>query len=473
MRVLRSETMPLRLKDDIVLARQLVRARAMEAGFSLVDQTRLVTAASELARNTVDHGGGGTMTVELVGNDTGGTGLRLAFDDHGPGIPDIELALRDGYTTRGGLGLGLGGARRLSNEFEILKRTGSGYPGCRGAMAMNKTLALTIGDSSQVAEARRAAVALAMGLGFTETEAGRVAIVATEMVRNLVTHATEGRQFLLRALRCDESAGVEMMALDRGPGIANIAQSMRDGHSTAGTPGTGLGAVFRLSTATDIHSLRGTGTALLAQVWRSPGPPEAAPNAAAVGGVCIAKPGELYNGDSWAVREVGGRTLLLVADGLGHGEYAAEASDAAVAAFEAHPALSPASGVQAIHAALRNTRGAAVGVVELDSAKEVARYAGVGNIAGVILSDDGRKALVSHNGTAGGEVRRIDEFVYPWQRGAILIIHTDGLLTRRGLDDYPGLPLRHPSLIAGILCRDFARGTDDVTAVVAKMPAAG
>jgi len=118
--------MPLRLKDDIVLARQLVRARAVEAGFSLVDQTRLVTAASEVARNTVDHGGGGTMTVELVSNDRGDTGLRLTFDDHGPGIPDMELALRDGYTTRGGLGLGLGGARRLVNEFEISSEPGMG-----------------------------------------------------------------------------------------------------------------------------------------------------------------------------------------------------------------------------------------------------------------------------------------------------------------------------------------------------------
>ncbi len=126
MRVLRSETMPLRLKDDIVLARQVVRARAVEASFSLVDQTRLVTAASELARNTVDYGGGGTMTVDLVENDTGDTGLRLSFDDHGPGIPDIELALTDGYTTRGGLGLGLGGARRLVNEFEISSEPGMG-----------------------------------------------------------------------------------------------------------------------------------------------------------------------------------------------------------------------------------------------------------------------------------------------------------------------------------------------------------
>ncbi len=336
---------------------------------------------------------------------------------------------------------------------------------------MNKTLALAIGDSSQVAEARRSAVALAVGLGFTETEAGRVAIVATEMVRNLVTHAYAGRQFLLCALRCDGATGVEMIALDKGPGIADIAQSLRDGHSTAGTPGTGLGAVFRLSTATDIHSLRGVGTALLAQVWRSPGIPEAAPDAAAVGGVCIARPGELHSGDSWAARDVGGRTLLLVADGLGHGEYAAAASDAAVAAFEAHPALSPASGVQAIHAALRGTRGAAVGVVELDAAKETARYAGVGNIAGVILSGEGGKSLVSHHGTAGGEVRRVEEFAYPWPRGAILILHSDGISTRWRLDDCPGLSLRHPSLIAGILYRDFARGTDDVTIVVARSAA--
>jgi anti-sigma regulatory factor (Ser/Thr protein kinase) len=336
---------------------------------------------------------------------------------------------------------------------------------------MNRTLALAIGDASQVAEARRAAVALALGLGFTETEAGRVAIVATEMVRNLVTHASAGRQFLLRPLKSDGSAGVELLALDKGPGIADIAQSMRDGHSTAGTPGTGLGAVFRLSTATDIHSVRGVGTALLAEVWRSSGPPEAVPGAAIVGGVCIAKPRELYNGDSWAVHHANGRTRLLIADGLGHGQYAAEASDAAIATFEARPALSPAEAVQAIHAALRGTRGAAVGVVELDAAKETARYAGVGNIAGVILSGDERKSLVSHHGTAGGEVRQLEEFCYPWQRGAILILHTDGLLTRWGLDDCPGLSLRHPSLIAGVLYRDFARGTDDVTVVVARSAA--
>lgn len=118
MRIIRSETMTVRLKDDIVLARQMVRARAAELGFGLVDQTRLVTAASELARNTVDHGRGGTMTIEEV-SDGEREGLRLIFEDRGPGMADIGQALQDGFSTVGGLGLGLGGARRLMDELQI------------------------------------------------------------------------------------------------------------------------------------------------------------------------------------------------------------------------------------------------------------------------------------------------------------------------------------------------------------------
>jgi anti-sigma regulatory factor (Ser/Thr protein kinase) len=346
---------------------------------------------------------------------------------------------------------------------------------------MSRTLAFTIGDPSQIAEARRAAVALAAGLGFTETEAGRVAIVATEMARNLVAHATRSRQFLLRALResaWDASgspapAGVEMIALDKGPGIANIAQCMRDGHSSAGTPGTGLGAIFRLAGVCDIHSVRDAGTALLAQVWRTPGPPPREPGWTEVGAACVPKPRETHNGDNWAVRRESGRTVLLVADGLGHGQFAAAASDAAVAAFEAHPGLPPAGIIEVVHAALRSTRGAAVGALEMDPTKGVARFAGVGNIAGTILTEDQRKALVSHNGTAGGEIRRIEEFRYPWLKDAVAVVHSDGLSGRGGPDDYPGLSAKHPGIIAGVLYRDLARGTDDVTVVVAKRSSVG
>ena len=123
--VVRDDTLAIRTSDDVVRVRQEVRARAVAAGFGLVDQTKIVTAASELARNTLDYGGGGTVGIELLQNGPR-KGLRLTFLDRGPGIPDIDLALRDGYTTGGGLGLGLSGAKRLSNEFEIHSVVGEG-----------------------------------------------------------------------------------------------------------------------------------------------------------------------------------------------------------------------------------------------------------------------------------------------------------------------------------------------------------
>jgi len=123
--VLKHESLPLRAETDVVLARQRVRALAVESGFSLVDQTKMVTAASELARNTVVHGGGGVLVLQVL-NENGRRGLRLLFEDQGPGIPDIDLALKDGYTTGNGLGLGLGGAKRLVNEFEIQSNPGQG-----------------------------------------------------------------------------------------------------------------------------------------------------------------------------------------------------------------------------------------------------------------------------------------------------------------------------------------------------------
>ena len=119
------ETRPLRSSEDVVVVRQCVRALAVKLGFSLVDQTKMVTAASELARNTVDYGGGGTVRLQTI-TDGRRLGLRLTFEDKGPGIEDLALALKDGYTSGGGLGLGLGGAKRLSNEFEIVSRPGEG-----------------------------------------------------------------------------------------------------------------------------------------------------------------------------------------------------------------------------------------------------------------------------------------------------------------------------------------------------------
>jgi serine/threonine-protein kinase RsbT len=125
MAVFRSETLPVRSERDIVSVRQMVRRWAEELRFGLVDQTKIVTAASEIARNTLNYGGGGQVKLEAINEDVR-KGLRLTFEDQGPGIGDIELALRDGYTTGGGLGLGLGGAKRLCNEFHVDSRPGNG-----------------------------------------------------------------------------------------------------------------------------------------------------------------------------------------------------------------------------------------------------------------------------------------------------------------------------------------------------------
>ena len=125
MAVVRHESHPVQSGEDVVLVRQRVRDWAVQAGFSLVDQTKIVTAASELARNVIQHGRGGAVKLESL-NDDVRRGLRLTFEDQGPGIPDIDQALRDGFTTAGGLGLGLGGAKRLSNEFSIESEPGKG-----------------------------------------------------------------------------------------------------------------------------------------------------------------------------------------------------------------------------------------------------------------------------------------------------------------------------------------------------------
>jgi serine/threonine-protein kinase RsbT len=125
MTVLLSDQRTVQSAEDVVPIRQAVRQRAVELGFSLVDQTKIVTAASELARNTVQYGGGGRVTIDAVEN-FGRRGIRLTFEDNGPGIPDVELAMKDGYTTGGGLGLGLSGARRLSNDFSIESTPGKG-----------------------------------------------------------------------------------------------------------------------------------------------------------------------------------------------------------------------------------------------------------------------------------------------------------------------------------------------------------
>jgi anti-sigma regulatory factor (Ser/Thr protein kinase) len=335
-------------------------------------------------------------------------------------------------------------------------------------VALTAARVLPVAEASQAADARRTAVALARDLGFDETETGKVALVVTEAGSNLLKYG-RGGEVIVRALDEPPGAGIEILALDRGPGMADMDRSLRDGHSTAGSPGNGLGAIRRLSGLFDLYSAPGAGTAVLARLWpEGPGSRRPAPGLA-VGAVSAPHRDETACGDAWVARVAVAVARLLVVDGLGHGPHAAEAAETAVKAFEATPALEPGPMLAAIHEALRSTRGAAVAVAALDVEGRTVRFAGVGNITGTMLDGGGRvRNFVSHNGIVGHQARRVQEFAYPWDPAALVVLHSDGLSSHWTLDPYPGLVQHHPAVVAGVLYRDFNRGRDDVTVVVAR-----
>ena len=324
-----------------------------------------------------------------------------------------------------------------------------------------------VNDTSQVAEARRVAAELARRASFDEADAGRVALVATELATNLLKHGGGG------ALNLDlfddaDGSGVELLALDKGRGMADVQRCFEDGYSTAGSPGTGLGAVARMADRHAVFSRPAQGTVLMARCRRkaSPVAPREVRRRAEIAAVSVPYPGETVCGDGWAHHATDGSETLLVVDGSGHGAAAATASATAIQYFRAHPGDDLPSLGQGLHRALAPTRGAAIAVIRLDTRRQQAAIVGVGNISAALFADGKVQRLVSHNGTAGHIAPRVREFSYPYAGRPLLVAHTDGIGTRWDLNAYPGLLSMHPAIIAGLLFRDFRRARDDATAVV-------
>ncbi|HEX6172911.1 MAG TPA: ATP-binding SpoIIE family protein phosphatase [Candidatus Binatia bacterium] len=325
---------------------------------------------------------------------------------------------------------------------------------------------LEVSEPSHVAQVRRFTSELAEDGGFNESQVGGVALVTTELATNLLKHAGRG-EIVARPIVDRGIAGVELLALDKGLGIVNLAESLRDGYSTSGTAGTGLGAIARLAAEFDIQTQSGKGTAVMARLWAGK-LAEESEDRIAIGAICKPMAGEKRCGDGWGCEFLADRCILVLVDGLGHGLGAAAAAETAVANVRQHCAKAPAAIVEYAHDALRATRGAALAVAEINWAQQSLRFCGIGNISATIITGDNLRHLVSYNGTAGHEARKIVEFTYPWSADALLIMHSDGLMTRWNLQAYSGLLQRHPSLIAGVLYRDFVRGRDDVTVLTAR-----
>jgi len=328
------------------------------------------------------------------------------------------------------------------------------------------TVVVPVEEESQVGHARRVAQGMASKLGFDETDAGRVALAATELATNLLKHAGHG-ELHLRTTPADPGFAMELASIDRGPGF-NPGECLADGFSTGGTQGNGLGALVRGAQLFDVYS-DDRGSVVLVQLY--------ARHSAAVplrfGVSQHSLNADPACGDAWHLAVDGQRVSALVIDGIGHGEDAERAAFAGAAVFAVDPFADPAVQMLQMHQAMNGTRGGAAAVALTDMGAGTLRFAGVGNIGARLLSPGNSRGLASHPGIVGSRFRKAQVFDYPVDVNQLLILYSDGLQTRWDLGDYPGLANRHPALIASVLHRDFCRGRDDVTVLVIALEATG
>lgn len=325
---------------------------------------------------------------------------------------------------------------------------------------------LTVEEPAEVGRARRAATSLAERLGFAATRTAEIGLAVTEVGTNLVKHAERG-VVLLRSVRGTREAAVEIVAVDRGPGIADLGLAQQDGQSTTGTLGVGLGAVARLASTCAITSRVGSGTVLTARFLPSAHrEPEWDDEIAA--GVTRPFGGLEMCGDAYAVCRTPDRLVLMVCDGSGHGPLAAAASGTAVRVFRDQPTGSPEEVVRRIHSALRGTRGGAVAVADIDLVRRTARFCGLGNIAAAVLADGRKHGMISVPGVAGHHARTIRSFDYAVPDGAVVVLHSDGLTERWGADHGSDLAADTPLLIAATLLREAGVRNDDACVLVGK-----
>ncbi|MFF1449952.1 SpoIIE family protein phosphatase [Streptomyces sp. NPDC058274] len=347
---------------------------------------------------------------------------------------------------------------------------------------MTRVWYVPVHDSTRVRDVRVAAETAAGHAGLDKDRTAVAALVATELATNLLKHAGGG-QILIDTVDADlalpgagPAPALQILAIDHGPGIADVSAALRDGYSTASSLGAGLGTCRRIADDFDLQTTPGRGTIALARIRPAPedqrrrhrprtdGPVRA-------GGVNIPLAAAPYSGDAWACVRTDDRVTLLLADGLGHGEAAAEASGAALDQLHHAAHLPPTELLGRLHTALRATRGAAVAVAQLDLASRVLDFAGIGNIGARLRTGDTWRPLLSHPGIVGAHrPARLPRCSQPWTPDSLLILHSDGLPSR--WTPPPSVPLSalDPALTAAVIVRDSSSAArpvrDDTTVAV-------
>ncbi|MBW3544572.1 MAG: SpoIIE family protein phosphatase [Bacteroidetes bacterium] len=329
-----------------------------------------------------------------------------------------------------------------------------------------------IEDRSYLSIIKKEIAKAADGLHFSAERIGRLDIIIHELLSNLVKYGQRKRELLWKPFVNAGQAGIEILAIDGGAGITNASMALQDGYSTSGTAGEGLGAIKRLSDIFDLYSQQGQGTIVLARLFAQE-QENLTGREFYVGAISVPKTGETLCGDGYQIQYDPEKLLLrlLVLDGLGHGPEAHLAAKAAITEYAKLDEPDQSKMLKHIHQNIKKTRGAVAMAAQYDFKEQKLRYCGVGNISGRLLGHDTTKALSSFNGIVGHVISsRLHDQEIDWEKGRILIVHSDGITSRWDLSKYQQIQKHDPTLIAACLYRDFNRGTDDVTVVVSKYP---
>lgn len=332
---------------------------------------------------------------------------------------------------------------------------------------------IDINSESRAAEVRRAIAELAQRHGMDESDEGRASLAGTELTTNLVKYGKRGSvtvSWFEDGEGASRSEGIQIVAVDHGPGIEDFERMARDGHSTGGSLGLGLGVLRRNADVFDVHSSEGRGAAFLIRVCRARRCPPPVAHRLEVGVREVPKSGQQQSGDAWTVLRHGKWHRFCIVDGLGHGPLAAFAAAEAIRVVQrSTPRDTPADLLNQAHRELKSTRGAVMGIVDIDTVNGRLVFAGVGNTTGIVVTDGQAQHLMPVEGIVGYNMRTPREHTYPFAPSSVLVLATDGLSSRMQFD--AELLNRHPALIAGVLFRDHHRDNDDAALVVAKVMA--
>jgi anti-sigma regulatory factor (Ser/Thr protein kinase) len=340
-------------------------------------------------------------------------------------------------------------------------------------MLFNAHKSFLISDRSYISSSRKDIAKLAEQIGFGDEQKGKIDILVSEMVSNLIKHNAVDGEILVKAIDEDGLQGIEIICVDNGPGMHDLKRMMEDGVSTYGSKGEGLGAIKRMSDDFDIYSLAGVGTFILSRVFlkqeSASFPIRPRKKTVEIKAVMVPKAGESLCGDGWAAIEKQDQLIVIATDGLGHGKDAHAASVEAINVFISCMICVPSEILKLIHNSIKKSRGIVGGIANINLKDGTLSYCGIGNIGGRIFSKEGTKSLISYNGTIGHNVpNTFKNHSLKWEPSNLLVLHSDGLKSRWDMAKYPGIERHDASLIAAILYKDNTRKRDDALVLIVR-----